>query len=802
MTVLCSFLISVLAAADFQTVGAIKSHRVQDDRVEFAAENALLNIYLISSDMVRFRYTQRSEFSEAPSYAVVASPGSFRDFTLVEEEQYFEIRTADLMVRIRKNPCRIAIYDRNSRAINEDDESFGVCFDCDEVRCFKKLLDDEQFYGLGEKTGALDKRGNQYTMWNSDKPGYSDREDPLYVSVPFFIGVREHKAYGIFFDNSYRSCFNMGASNRRFYWFGADKGELDYYFLYGPQIQDVISSYTALTGRMELPPLWALGYQQSKWSYYPESTVRALAQEFRERKIPCDVIYLDIHYMDGYRVFTWDKERFPDPGRILSDLNAQGFKVVPIIDPGVKADDGYFVAQEGLAGGYFARYPDGEVYQGEVWPSWAYFPDFSRPETREWWGEKLSAFVNQGVSGFWNDMNEPAVWGQAVPDIVEFCGGVSHKKIHNVYGLLMAQATFDGLRRHFPQRRPFILTRAGFAGTQRYAAVWTGDNIAREDHLRLACVMCQGMGLSGLPFVGADVGGFIGNPSQRLYTRWVQLGAFTPFFRGHSATGQQDKEPWAFGEEVERRVRDAISLRYRLLPFWYAEFYRAAQTGLPVMRPMFLNYQQDENCYSRDAQFQFMLGEDLLVAPVLGEHDDFKKVYLPGGKWLDFWTGEVREGGHWTVEEAPIDRIPLFVKEGGIIPMQEVAQFVGEKTARELSLVVFPTASGRYSLYEDDGVSCDYRSGVYSLTDFTVAQDGQSLSFKVERRHQGYQPQREHYLLKFFDISALSEVQLDGVPLAAAAEEPPAAPGYFFDARHHAVVVKVPCADTLEIIIK
>jgi alpha-glucosidase len=465
------------------------------------------------------------------------------------------------------------------------------------VRCHKKLLPGESFFGLGEKSDDLCKNGKEYTLWNTDFWAYDDRTDPLYISVPFFYGIRDFKAYGIFFDNTYKSHFNFGASNNRFYWFGAEKGEMDYYFIYGPEMKQVLTAYTNLTGRAELPPLWALGYQQSRWSYFPEAEVRNLAATFRSKKIPCDVIYLDIDYMDGYRVFTWNKEHFPQPAKMLDDLKKDGFKVIPIIDPGVKADSNYFAAREGLAQDLFVKYPDGQVYQGEVWPSWAYFPDFTKAATRIWWGDKLNLLIQDGVAGFWNDMNEPTVWGTHFPDIVQFdgdCFPTDHKQARNIYALEMARATREGLRKHSNQRH-FILTRAGFAGIQRYSAAWTGDNIANELHLKIACRMSQNIGLSGIPFIGSDVGGFVDNPSERLYIRWMELGAFTPLFRQHAAWDTRRKEPWTFGIDVENTVREFINLRYRLLPFLYNEFYTANQNGWPVMRPLFFNFQDDRN---------------------------------------------------------------------------------------------------------------------------------------------------------------------------------------------------------------
>ncbi len=818
------FAVSENSETDFIFTGNVESLKKYDDHLEFRLENALLNLYVIDRNIIRFRYTNQDEFSKTPSYSVIYQPKEI-EFNLQEKENFYEISTKELIVRVFKKPCRVSIFDKNMNLINEDEKSFGVSFDYDEVRCFKTLFPDEQFYGLGEKTGGLNKRGSQYTMWNSDKPGYSPTEDPLYQSVPFFIGIREfasnpnektarldsiktRQAYGIFLDNTFKSYFNMGASNNRFYWFGAEKGEMDYYFIYGPEIKKVISSYTLLTGRIEMPPIWALGYQQSRWSYFPESSVRNLARTFRDKNIPIDVIYLDIHYMDEYRVFTWDKERFPQPQKMLNDLFKDGFKIITIVDPGVKADSNYFAAKEGMEKDLFVKYPDGKLYNGEVWPSWSYFPDFTKKETREWWGEKNGNLLKEGLAGIWNDMNEPAVWGQAFPDIVQFDFegfGADHKRIHNVYALQMARATFDGIKKMFPEKRPFILTRAGFAGIQRYAAVWTGDNLANDDHLKMACTMVQGLGLSGVPFAGSDVGGFMGTPTPGLYNRWMQLGAFTPFFRGHSAYGTVAHEPWAFGEDVENWVKDIMKLRYKLLPFFYNEFYNASQTGLPVARPMFLNFQDDEECYRGESQYQFMIGENLLVAPVLSEKENFKKLYLPEGKWIDWWTNKIYEGNQWIIVEVPQWKIPLFIKEGGIIPMQEEQNYVGEKKIEELELRIFLSDSSSFTLYEDDGISSNYQGGVYSLTKFEAIKKSGSTLISVSKEEDNYNSGRKDYFFKILNSLQPAKVTLNNKELKFFSEIQKLIStdeGYSYSKNEMIVVVKVKDTKEMNILIR
>ncbi len=797
--------------ADFQFAGDILSYKKFDDRIEYKLTNALFNIYIINNDIIRFRFTNQSEFSKVPSYAVIYH--SSVAFSFNDTKDYYQVSTSELIVRISKSPCRVSIYNKEMNLINEDEKSFGMSYDCDEVKCYKTLFKNELFYGLGEKTKNLKKNGEFWTMWNSDTPAYNEKTDPLYQSIPFFIGIRDHKAYGIFFDNTYKSYFNMGASNNRFYWFGAEKGELDYYFINGPEIKKVINLYSMLTGRMELPPKWSLGYQQSKWSYYPESTVRTLAETFRNKQIPCDVIYLDIHYMNGYRVFTWDKNRFPEPEKMLSDLSGEGFKVITIIDPGVKADtNNYNIAKEGLQENLFVKYPDGVIYQGEVWPGWAYFPDFTKAETRVWWGKKNADLLKQGIAGIWNDMNEPSAWGQAIPDILQFDDngfGANYKKIHNVYALEMAKATFEGIKNNIPNTRPFILTRAGFSGIQRYAAVWTGDNVASEEHLKLACTMVQGLSLSGVPFCGSDVGGFFGTPSQRLYARWMQLGAFSPFFRGHTIINTPDQEPWAFGEEVENNVHKIMNLRYELLPFFYNEFFEASQTGIPIVRSMFINYQDDDECYSDNAQYQFMIGDNLLVAPVLSEYENFRKLYLPEGKWLDWWTNKVFEGKKWIIVEAPIDRIPLFIREGAIIPMEPKQNYVGENNNSELTLKIFPSQDSKYNFYEDDGKSLNYKNGQFLLTSIKV-KNNSNLDIDIEKENGEYDPDRKSYQLNIYRNKPVNIVTINGRSIKPFddTEELKNKTGYIFDSQKNLLIIKYQSGttssgvDTLKVLYK
>ncbi|MBA2526379.1 MAG: hypothetical protein H0V18_11470, partial [Pyrinomonadaceae bacterium] len=545
--------------------------------------------------------------------------------------------------------------------------------------------------------------------------------------------------YGLFLDNTYRTYFDMGKTAPERYTFGAAGGELNYYLFTGGlerSPKEVLRNYIELTGHTPLPPIWALGYQQSRWSYFPESRVREIVRRFREGRIPADVIYLDIDYMDGYRIFTWDKSRFPDPGKMISDFRADGFRTVIIVDPGVKTDENYEVYRQGRAGGYFTKAADGKEFHAKVWPGACAFPDYTDPRARRWFGSLHKGHTEEGVAGFWNDMNEPATFrpddpqeppifhhpGKTFPLSVQHAGdGLpgDHARYHNVYGMQMARATFEGLRQLRPDVRPFVLTRAGYAGVQRYSAVWTGDNVASWEHLRLVIPMLANLGVSGVPLVGADVGGFVGSPSGELYARWLQTAALTPIVRSHTNAGSKDQEPWSYGPDFERINRATIELRYKLLPYLYSLFHEHTETGAPVMRPLWFEYPKDVRTYL--IEDEYLVGRELLVAPVLNEGEVKRRVYFPKGDvWIDWWTGERHGGGSEAEIAAPLDRLPLFARAGAAIPVQPVVQHTGEMARVPVSVLVVPGADNTSRSYEDSGEGYSYQEGAFGMTTVTL----------------------------------------------------------------------------------
>jgi alpha-glucosidase len=553
----------------------------------------------------------------------------------------------------------------------------------------RRLAPEERLYGLGDKAFPLDRRGHAYELWNTDASNFSFGSDPLYKAIPLLFGVRPGHAWGVWVDSAARLGFDCRGDEVRVHGpEGAPVHELE-----GASLEDVLGRASELVGRAPLPPRWSLGYHQSRWSYGSAPEALWIAEEFRRRRIPLACLHLDIDYMDGFRVFTWNRERFPDPAGLVRSLHELGVRVMTIVDPGVKAEPGYPVYDELVARRLACRAPDGVPWVGRVWPGRSVWPDFTDPEARRFWGEQHRGLVETGIDGIWLDMNEPSVPGLGrrgtLPDDVRHAAG-RHAHVHNAYGALMAQATADALERLRPRLRPFVLTRAAAAGTQRYAATWTGDNRSTWTHLRLALSMCLGLGVSCYPFCGADVGGFAGRCEPELYGRWIQLGVFTPFFRTHYAgsltPGRQ--EPWSYGPEIEAVARAAVELRQLLAPYTYTAFWRHTQTGLPVMRPLVLAWPEDPRAaVCEDA---FLWGDDILVAPVLRKGARRRRVYLPAGDWYDFWSGARIAGGRTLAVDAPLARVPLFVRAGRALPLAG-----GE-------LRVFP-GEGVSWLYEDDG---------------------------------------------------------------------------------------------------
>ncbi|WP_430409556.1 glycoside hydrolase family 31 protein [Kordia sp.] len=758
----------------------IINFRKDVDTLYFTAENdVVMQMRIVRDSVLRFRYTTTGTFENDFSYAITkyASTG-YNHLAIEEDEEKYIITTSKLICHIAKNNMRVRLYDAiDNTLINEDELGFhweeSYEYGGNIVKMSKTVNERESYFGLGDKPDHLNLKGKRFQNWVTDSYAYGKDTDPIYKAIPFYTGLHHNKAYGIFFDNTFRSYFDFAHERRNVTSFWAQGGEMNYYFIYGPQMQDVVESYTDLTGKPhQLPPLWALGYHQCKWSYYPESNVKEITKKFRDLKIPCDAIYLDIDYMDGFRCFTWNKDHFPDPKRMVKELAEDGFKTVAIIDPGIKIDKEYDVFKEALDKDYFCKRADGPYMKGKVWPGECYFPDFTKPEVRDWWSGLFKELIEDiGIKGVWNDMNEPAVMevpNKTFPDDVrhDYDGNpCSHRKAHNVYGMQMARATYQGLKKFNYPKRPFVITRAAYSGTQRYTSTWTGDNVATWEHLWIANVQAQRMAMSGFSFAGSDIGGFAEQPQGELFTRWIQLGIFHPFCRVHSSGDHGDQEPWAFDEDVTDVVRKFVELRYQLLPYLYTAFWNLVEHGTPLLKSLVMFDQEDHQTHYRTDEFVF--GDKILVCPIQEPNAKGRRMYIPRGKWYNYWTDEFVEGGKEKWVDAEIDSMPLFILEGAIIPKYPIQQYVGEKKIDEVTLeVYYKEGKERSQLFDDAHDGYDYTKGRYSLRTFKLT--GKPNELIIQQHKEGkYITTYQNFKLNIHGLPfKAKEVQIDNVIVA------------------------------------
>jgi alpha-glucosidase len=695
-----------------QTIGKYTGFTKTNSGVSVEASNGILRVLLFTPSVVKISLTRTGEFDDF-SYAVCQQPQPV-SFELREDNNSLRVVTATLQVVVTKGDVRVRFEDHSGQIINEDDSGLGTEWIGDQVTTYKKLQEGERFIGLGEKTGALDRKGHQYVNYTTDAYGYHGGQDPLYCTTPFYIGIHHRKVYGIFFDNSYKTFFNFGASNNRFSSFFADAGEMNYFFFVGgDSITELISGYTWLTGRMEMPPLWSLGYQQSRYSYYPDKEVKSLAKTFREKDIPADVIVLDIHYMDKYKIFTWDPKNFADPKGLLKFLSDEGFKVVVMCDPGIKVEEGYLPYDDGKSKDVFLKYPDGEYYSGQVWPGWCHFPDFTKQATRDWWKSHLKSYSDLGIQGYWNDMNEIATWGHGLPENIEFDfdgNKATTRKGRNIFGFQMARSTYEGAKSLLDGKRPFNLTRSGYSGVQRYAAVWTGDNVSYDEHMLLGVRLVNSLGLTGVAFAGYDAGGFVGEANTKLFSRWISIAALSPFFRGHTMINTRDAEPWAFGEEAEQIARNYIRLRYQLMPYIYSLFHEAATTGMPVQRSLSIYWPFESRVFDHRFHNQYLFGPNLLVCPAESTRD-VVRVFLPEGEWYSIFTGQKYHGNQELFIESPEHRLPVFARGGSVLPMKRAGKNTSEGNEELILHVYKGSQETTFDLYEDDGDTFRYQQG-------------------------------------------------------------------------------------------
>ncbi|MDM0453174.1 TIM-barrel domain-containing protein [Clostridium perfringens] len=697
-----------------------KNYEINDNNINIYFSNIKITLTIFENDIVKVFIGDKYEESISTN-GVVGDLGK-GEFIVEEDSNFLVIKGKKVLTFVDKNTTEISFRDLEGNIINED---FQPSFKDEKGNVYiSKVNDCLAYYGLGEKGGDLNKKGSYTENFNTDDPETDDDSVTYYKTIPFYVALKEEATYGIFFDNSFRSYFDMGKEMGDRIFFGAIGGQIQYYFIPGENIKEVVKNYTALTGRMEMPPLWSLGYQQCRFSYFSQEEVRELVKTFEEKDIPLDVVYLDIDYMDGFRVMTFKTPNFDDAAGLISDLKEKGIRTITIIDPGVKVDEEYLVFKRGKEGNHFTKKLDGEMFIGAVWPGDSAFPDFSNKYCREWWKSELKKFISEhGMDGIWNDMNEPCVFNNDHKTMLESClhnsdnGVIEHKEFHNRYGFEMSRCSKEAQEELHPNERGFSMTRATYAGGQRYSSVWTGDNMSLWSQMRMSISMNANLGISGFSFVGNDVSGFGLDSSEELFIRWMEMGPFIPIFRNHSNMYTRRQEPWAFGPRAEKIAKKSIELRYELLPYIYDLYYISHKEGLPIFRPMIMEYEKDMNLLN--IREQFMLGENMLVAPVLYEGERSKTIYLPKGSWFNYFTMEKLQGGKWYKLPCELDEILVFVKEGSIIPTyNKKFRNVKERPNNILLKVFGENAKGFH--YNDDGHTMEYLDGKYTYMDIEV----------------------------------------------------------------------------------
>lgn len=769
----CTWSVGAAAAAQAVVLNKVDSSTVLPNGIKIASGPGVLRILALRNDVLRITMSPTVDLPEDASWAALPDArNATMKVTPEQDDASVGFDTLLLHVRVNRSNLAISVLDGDGKLIVSDaqpaefkknDSSGDIGF-----RVWKTMPENEHYFGLGEKAGPLDRRGGAFVQWNTDASHYEEGTDPLYDSIPFFLTDRAGVSYGLFLDNTWRTEFDFGKALRNQYSFGAEGGPLDYYILYGPKPKQVEEDYAWLTGTTPLPPLWSFGFQQSRWSYGTEQELRGIAQHLRADHIPADGLYMDIDYQIGRRPFTMDIDEFPNFPSFVDELKRMEFHLILITDLHLAylPNQGYSPYDTGAAGDHFLKNPNGSLYVGDVWPGPSVFPDFVQKSTREWWGSLYKNFYDEGVAGFWNDMNEPSVFDSSTKTIpLDVQGPIDEsgfqkrtamqREIHNIMGMQNSRATFEGLLSLKPDQRPFVLTRATYAGGQRYAATWTGDNSSSWSYLRMSTPMLESLGLCGFYMSGNDIGGYAGSPQMDLLTKWIEVGAFNPMDRDHSEHETNRKEPWVGGPAMEAVRRHYIDERYRLIPYLYTTAENASRTGIPILRPLFLEFPyatSDGHPLDLDADNEFLFGPDLLIAPT--PHPDEVQDYaviFPPVPWYDYWTGlrvthkphtmpmekTAAQNSKTTDQSAPleilmvhpkIDLLPVYVRGGSILPIQPPIQDTEQKPNGPLELRVYPGPDCKGTLYQDDGTTFKYKDGDYLRVNYTCeAQAGKII---------------------------------------------------------------------------
>lgn len=749
---------------------------INNNQVIFSTDtDAKLMLQLSSPSVVKIWYSPTGHFvRNNESFAVVnedLEPISV--INVDDQSSSFEIYTSKLRIRLNKNPMQLQIFDKYQKLMFSDYMDKGHVSDSLKKVAYKVLRPDEKIYGLGEKSGVLDRNGRNYKMWNSDRPCYGAMDDPLYKSVPFFMSSYR---YGIFLDNTYKTEFKFGTESQDYYSFEAPDGEFVYYFIFGKDYKEIQQQYISLTGKPIMPPKWALGFSQCRGLYTKEDQAREIASEFRKREIPCDIIYQDIGWTNDLMNFEWRAGNYTNPQGMLKDLEAKGFKVIVSQDPVVsqrtqkqweEADqNNYFVKDVRTGKSYDMPWP---------WGGNCGIVDFTKPEVADWWGKLQQQPIDAGVKGFWTDMGEPAWSNEEDHDrlFIQHHIGM-HNEIHNVYGHTWDMVVKEQFEKRNPNKRLFQMTRSAYAGLQRFTFGWTGDSgnssDAADSWSQLANQVAVGIstGLGGVPFWTTDISGYCGDitdypATAELYTRWMQFGVFNPLSRAHHE-GDNAVEPWMFGEVAEKNCKAAIEMKYQLFPYLYTYSRVAHDTGLPIVRGLFMEYPDDEEaCKVND---QFMFGQEIMVAPVVKKGERVKRIYLPEGEWIDYNNpSKTFIGGQYIAYPCLLSTIPMFVKKGSVIPQMPIMQYIHENKDFPLYLHIYPhyqDEKASFELYEDDGESLDYQKDIFSTTKVECLTLANGYTVDVQFYEQGFvQSDNRNVVLKLHLDKKPLQVEVD-----------------------------------------
>lgn len=707
---LCALAYSRVTCAQ-SFLGDYTGHTIDGNTVTIQCGASVVSVQAYTEKIIKVRLQYYGPQLEEPSFMVAATAEAAALLSVQDESQTLTLRTPALEVVCQKFPLRMAFY-ADGKLLTQERNSGGLGWNGVPL-IYLTQTSDEHFYGFGQRASGIDLKGQRFDTYNRPHFSYDSSVATMNINIPFFVSSR---GYGIFFDNSYPGTFDMGATDADFYSYSADGGAMIFYLIAGSTMKEVLSRYTDLTGRQPLPPRWALGYLQSKYGYQSEAEAREVVNTLRSHGFPLDAIILDLYWFGDEKTMgalAWDRSRFPNPEQMIADFKAIGVQTILIHEPFIMQGLNNF--NEANAQGLLGTDGQGNTITFPFWTGVdAALLDLTNPVAQDWLWSKLQPIVDGGVAGWWTDLGEPDLHPD---DMFHYLGSAA--KVHNIFNLLWAKTIFEKYRENYPETRLFNLTRSGTAGMQRFATLpWSGDVKRSFSGLAAQLPIMLGMGLSGVAYQHSDIGGFTGgdfSTQPELYARWMQFGTFSPITRAHGVG--LPTEPYQFGEQVENICREYIKLRYRLLPYTYSYVYENSQTGLPIARPLVLEYPDDPNATKMSSEY--LWGEWLLVAPVLQANHLTKTVYLPSGEWIDFWTKETYIGGSTITIDAALERLPIFVKSGAIIPMQNVMAFTGATPIDTLTLDVYPAAASAFTLYEDDGTTLSYSGGEYAITTFT-----------------------------------------------------------------------------------